>query len=485
MITLTRRQARCLRGVFRRHALGITGKGPVPPLVLRSEGSQLRAQHRYAGLAVEHALDADARGPGPVALPLDALADFEGKDDSPVAVVAVSPDRTVVRWADRGIPQTREYAVPALDTLAAFPDPPASWSECPAGLLDALAEATATGADDSTRYALNCLQLRGAAGEVVATDGRQLLVQGGFVFPWDGDVLVRRSPAFANKALPRDRPVSVGKTDTHVVLRAGPWTVFCEVQDARFPRVDQVIPDATAAATRLRLDPGDAAFLGQALDRLPGADVLNSPATLDLNGRVAVRARGADQAQATELVLARSGFTGAPVRVNANRAFLARAVRLGFTEVEVVDADSPVVLRDRGRVYCFQPLSKESAIEPTDDVIRIDSAQATPAPGRRTRPGTPKARSSVSERTTPERTGRKTARPQSPPPLRVGRRRPPRPAGLVALIQEAEALHEALADARARAGRLTVALRKHRRRERLVNTTLASLKALKLQDVAG
>jgi hypothetical protein len=37
-----------------------------------------------------------------------------------------------------------------------------------------------------------------------------------------------------------------------------------------------------------------------------------------------------------------------------------------------------------------------------------------------------------------------------------------------------------------RAGRrLVVALRRHRRRERLLTTTLASLRALKLQDVAG
>lgn len=34
LITLTRLQARGLRGVFRRHTLGITGKGPAPPLVL-------------------------------------------------------------------------------------------------------------------------------------------------------------------------------------------------------------------------------------------------------------------------------------------------------------------------------------------------------------------------------------------------------------------------------------------------------------------
>ena len=55
MITLTRRQARCLRGVFRRSVLGIAHRGPVPPLVLRAGGAQLRAQYRYAGLAVEHA----------------------------------------------------------------------------------------------------------------------------------------------------------------------------------------------------------------------------------------------------------------------------------------------------------------------------------------------------------------------------------------------------------------------------------------------
>jgi hypothetical protein len=57
-------------------------------------------------------------------------------------------------------------------------------------------------------------------------------------------------------------------------------------------------------------------------------------------------------------------------------------------------------------------------------------------------------------------------------------------AGLAGLIQEAEALHEQLAEARARAARLIVALRRHRKRERLVATTLATLKELRLQDVA-
>ena len=137
MITLSRRQARRLRGVFRRSVLGISHKGAIPPLILRAGGSQLRAQYRYAGLAVEHV---EADGPYPaeaIALPLDALAEIEGRDGSPVVLEAVAPDRTIVRWEDRGIPQTREYAVPALETLAPFPEPPARWQDSPPGLLDA------------------------------------------------------------------------------------------------------------------------------------------------------------------------------------------------------------------------------------------------------------------------------------------------------------------------------------------------------------
>ena len=126
MITLSRREARRLRGVLRRSVLGISHKGSIPPLIVRAGGAQLRAQYRYAGLAVEYV---EADGPYPpeaIALPLDALAECEGRDCSPVVLEAIAPDRTIVRWEDRGIPQTREFAVPRIETLAPFPEPPAT-----------------------------------------------------------------------------------------------------------------------------------------------------------------------------------------------------------------------------------------------------------------------------------------------------------------------------------------------------------------------
>src|SRR5207248_10827967 len=130
--------------VFRRHPLGIAHKGLVPPLVFRADpDTGLRVRHHQAHLAVECLVPGTYRPEEAIALPLDALADVEGKDESPVVLEAAAPCRTVARWDDRGIPQTREYAVPEVAGLPPFPGPPASFETCPAGLLDALAEAAA------------------------------------------------------------------------------------------------------------------------------------------------------------------------------------------------------------------------------------------------------------------------------------------------------------------------------------------------------
>ena len=77
-------------------------------------------------------------------------------------------------------------------------------------------------------------------------------------------------------------------------------------------------------------------------------------------------------------------------------------------------------------------------------------------------------------------------RPSVPdPPRKTEPATVPAAPGLAALIKEAETLHAALNDARTRAGRLTVALRRYRRHERLVTGALASLKMLNLQEAKG
>ena len=475
MLTLSRCQARRLAAAFRRHALGIAHKGPIPPLTLHADPSGLRVRFHHPPLAVELALPGDAQHGDPVALPLEAPADVQGRDEGVVTLEAAAPDQTVVHWEDRGIPRFRAYAVTPIAGLAAFPGLPERFEPIPATVLDALAEAAGTTDAGSTRYALGCLALRGEAGDVAATDGHQILTQSGFPWPWAGrTVLVRRPPPLVGKELPRSRPVEVGKTDGHVVLRAGPWTVWVAVQDGRFPHVDDVIPAAGSAATRLRLDPADAAFLADALGRLPGGDQANAPVTVDLNGVVAVRARGEGEQRPSELILARSAYTGAPARLCVNRDFLGRAIRLGLAELEIGGAEDPVACRGRGRVYAFQPLSREGVIAPAEDAIRIDPGSRPPDPARGAG-GPTKAREPMSER---------THHPRATPPADGPAAPPENPAGLAPLIQEAVVLHDALGDAKARAARLIGALRRERKRSRLLSSTLAQLRALRLQEVA-
>src|SRR5260370_13419245 len=95
MITLTRRQAHRLRGVFRRHMLGIAHRREIAPLVFRADGTQVCAEYRYNGLAVTHVESGRCQAAESIAVPLDALADFEGRDDSPVVFEAVAADRPV------------------------------------------------------------------------------------------------------------------------------------------------------------------------------------------------------------------------------------------------------------------------------------------------------------------------------------------------------------------------------------------------------
>ena len=83
---------------------------------------------------------------------------------------------------------------------------------------------------------------------------------------------------------------------------------------------------AAATAQRFSSTPGDAAFLSEALPRLPGVGDDNDPVTVDLNGQLALPARGASDSKIVEVLLSQSEVTGRPVRFVTNRDYLARAL---------------------------------------------------------------------------------------------------------------------------------------------------------------
>ena len=214
--------------------------------------------------------------------------------------------------------------------------------------------------------------------------------------------------------------------------------------------------------------------------------------TVNLNGEVAVWASSAEHPErVTELVLRRSAYVGMPVSVCTNRTLLERALRLGFTELGFTGTETPFVCRDAGRIYAVQPLSEASPPPAGAEVTWIESgaadggercAPADPGETRRTTTGRESSRNGHEPTSSAVNNNRLPVRPAEA----TGTTGPESPgASLTALLQEAEALHASLAEARSRTARLIAGLRRQRKQSRLVNETLKSLRQLRLVETAG
>jgi hypothetical protein len=469
LIQITRSLARQLRAVFRQSIpLGANRNNSLwANLQAGPDGLEVIFQCDSVAVIYRQAIPC---APHACRFPLDALKDIESRRDDLVQLEATDGGQVRAQWSDDGIPQTRMYAVAKGTESAPLPPMPAQFVVIGPGFLKALDDARQTVAKEAIRYALNRIQLRGETGDIIATDGKQLLKQSGFQFPWKEDVLVPALAVFGGKELVHDDTVTIGKTPGHLVIRSGPWTFFLGIDTtSRYPKADLVIPSSAIDATTCRLSPEDAAFLGRAITRLPGARDEHSQVTLDLNGDVAVRGKAADQPQVMEIMLARSSVSGRPVRVCGYRSALARAVAMGFMEICVAKPDVPVVCRAGQRTYVFMPLDEKHAIPPSPDAIQItgeDRVYPKPMPEKRVIPmPTPEEPCSnhPQEAIAPTEANDKT-------PAAVGSMR--------ALVTEAESLRSAAHDLHSRSTRLIVALRQYGKRSRLMASTLASLRQL-------
>jgi hypothetical protein len=316
---------------------------------------------RHSLLAAEY-LHAAPAEEASRSLPLEALADCEGRNGD--ATVRLQSDgRVEVTWTDAGRTHTREY--PGGMDVPKLPAWPASEATNGSELLAALDRVSQSAATDGVRFALNRIMLRGKKGEVVATDGKQLLIEGGFTFPWVGDLLVPRTGVFGAQELPRDGPVRVALGDGRVLLRVGNWTFSLKIAEGeRYPNVDAVIPPRTAAVTRWELGPGGADGLAKMLPNLPGDSSECASVTVDLGAAVVLRAREAGQERSTDTTLAGSSIEGKPVRFATDRRLLARACALGFDTFAVAGAGKPVVCRDGKRTFVWMTLDARDVLPP-------------------------------------------------------------------------------------------------------------------------
>ena len=250
-------------------------------------------------------------------------------------------------------------------------------------LMEALRDACETATDDSARYALDHLQLRGSAGQVISTDGRQLLVQEGFQFPWEGEFLVPANRLLCSREMRRGKSVEVGKSADWVAIRSGPWTIWLRINEkARFPDVMELVNKRPEAVTSLQIPDEDAEFICAALKPKPFHQDDAGKVTLDLNGEVTVRAREAGQGEQRVYVLSRSERSGECLRANTSRDYFRRALQLGFREISLSGSDTPASCRDEHRIYVWALLTQADALPPKTGAVRIESTSVAHPPAR-------------------------------------------------------------------------------------------------------
>lgn len=381
MIAIARLLAHRLDTVLRTCACLGTPPTSLPPLFWRAGPHGLRVHAHFPDLAVAYATPG-ARPPARLALPGAALGDLAGMGTERVSLERLRAGGTRARWLENGQARERRYATQDLPVPDRCPASPRRLHLVPPALWRAAAAAAATAAAPDGPWPLTHVQWRGRTGTLAASDGRQLLVAGGWTFPWREDLLVAARPLGAClEILAGAGPLCLGRTTRHLVLRARPWTFFLPLaRPAPFPALTALLHDRAAAATVVHLSGAQAAALGRALLRLPGGP--DGPVTLELGACVRVQADAAAEAgRVLTGVVAAAQSTGPPVCLRTSRTFLRRALALGFTTFAVVAPHLPVVCRAGRRLYAWAPLVRAAAA-PAAGVAAEDAGAVPPAPGR-------------------------------------------------------------------------------------------------------
>lgn len=470
MITITRRLAQQLRTVLRRAFGNFRSKGIAVGFIGDKAGLTVRSA--FGDVAVECRLPGE-RPAETLWLPFEFLADVGGKNDEPVELQAAGDNQISVQWNAGNVPHSVTYEA-TKPFEAKFPLLPTEFTANRPGLLQALHEASEVTAREGVRYATNCLQLC-PDGTINATDGCQLLIQSGFTFPWQGAVLVPHNKVFTSPELPQEQPVGIARSGDWVAVNAGRWTVFLRINDSRYPNVSSIIPNPDAAKARCQLSKDDIRFLVETLPALPCEEEDNRPVTIDLNGHVAIRARAADrESKPTEVVLTNSRWTGEPIRINTNRTYLQRAMKLGLHDLCIHGEDTALLCQGFDRKFLWMPLKADSAIKPSDDAVRIESPAgeiAAPIPETVTPRTVPPMSEPTNTTSQPD-----TTNPKAP-------RRKARQQDLAALIDQAAQFRSALHNLVQQSAGLVKALKQHRRQNRVIQNTLDSIKQLKTLGV--
>jgi len=275
------------------------------------------------------------------------LERFTGSGSDLVNFEMLSEKRGRASWKVRDIPASREFDCAKSERK--WPDTPAELTPIPSTFLQAMHEAGRSTASDRGKYAMDWIQIRGQAGQLIASDTKQLLVQSGFTFPFEETLLLPAVPIFGAKELLR-QSVSIGFTTPWLCVDVGPWRIWLQSEpELRYPDVFEVVPKALRS--QVVFQERDVETILEVLAMPMPTGESSRPVTIDLGEQVYVRIRPDETAEILEAPLPNSRRVGIDVQLVVDSELLGRGLSLGFREFRISAPHRPIHSLDPNRMY--------------------------------------------------------------------------------------------------------------------------------------
>jgi len=312
-------------------------------------------------------------------LPFQLIEEIGARKSGGTVVFCVEGDQAQVRWQEavESPPYTRTVAMPKIRSLPVMPKP-SKWVRHPSELLfDALADALLCVSRNNVNVSLKWICFRGTS--ILASDGKQALIQEGFLRLFAKDKLCLPSKIFMSKEMRSfDSSVKVGATADYMCFEIGPVRFCLRSGKATYPDFERFRVNVTGW-THLCITKADAKFLAEYLRVLPGKGTEDDPVSFELSpGRIPA-IRGYDvcntKTSAVELRLVNSAFEGRyPIQVTVRRGHIETALALGIHQFRFDIADPSFVVGLTTRRYVFAPLYHSSETKVPENKVKVYSS---------------------------------------------------------------------------------------------------------------
>jgi DNA polymerase III sliding clamp (beta) subunit (PCNA family) len=343
-ITLERRKLQLLERLMKQL---VSGKNvpPVAHIVANDKGIPTLCASSAVGLLTIPLSHPPVVVEESIQLPWTLIKDLAARHGT--ASLDLTDQHIIVSWDENGLPRQRKMSRKEPKTIV-LPPRPEKFITLTHQFFEAFVDATHCVDKDNEKYNLGGVSLQGGGsppqeGEspfqegksrIVATDGRHLLIQKGFTFPWKTVVVCPTSSIFTSKEMREyGKEVNIGYADSWIWFEIGDIVFRLKEIEGKYPNVDNIIK-GVEGQNRITLDPSDAAFVAQHLMNLPGNSDEFSPVYIKLGEKIGVCGHDKEQGTATELHLEKSCYEGKNIVVAMNRKYLKRALGLNFRQFQ-------------------------------------------------------------------------------------------------------------------------------------------------------